>query len=58
MPIQIDMEMPECCRECRFRTCFWYEYLCGAKLFREKDGGVLIKNLDERPSWCPLQEVK
>lgn len=57
MPVQIDMEMPECCRRCRLLQDVFGEYICTA-LPEEDREAVALRNLDKRPFWCPLQEVK
>lgn len=57
MPVQIDMEVPECCRRCRLLQDVFGEYICTA-LPEEDREAVALRNLDKRPFWCPLKEVK
>lgn len=51
------MEMPKSCSECRGMRVSPHNFLCffaderAIKVIRETD-------LQKRPSWCPLQEVK
>lgn len=57
--IKIDMEMPKSCKECRFRISSYISY-CIAKepVFRPIPFEEERAKLNNRPSWCPLQEVK
>ena len=57
MTVKIDMEMPKNCNECRLNILHTFEYKCTA-LSEKEQATVVIKNIDERPFWCPLQEVK
>ena len=54
MTVKIDMEMPKSCRECRALVVGKYCVLANPILITP------IKDEDwyNRPSWCPLQEVK
>ena len=53
MPVQIDMEMPESCWECRLRREDRYSssYVCSLY-------NACCRYLEERPDWCPLMEAK
>ena len=59
--IQIDMEMPERCRDCRFFVdcdmCEGKTSRCTAldDYFDEEFGGSIIPEI--RPKWCPLIPV-
>lgn len=57
MPVQIDMEMPECCRRCRLLQDVFGKYICVA-LPEEDRETVTLRDLDKHPFWCPLKEVK
>lgn len=57
MAVQIDMEMPECCRRCRLLQDVFGKYICIA-LPEEDRETVMLRDLDKRPFWCPLKEVK
>jgi len=48
--IQIDMEMPESCKECYLAKENWFYALC--RITRK---AVWIT---KRPKWCPLIEVE
>lgn len=50
------MEMPKSCIECRFRLATYISF-CVAKAFPISFEEERAK-LNNRPSWCPLQEVK
>lgn len=54
----VGMDMPKSCYDCRFRRCFLYTFFCGAVSLEDNKGRVVIKDVYDRPSWCPLQEVK
>lgn len=47
--IQIDMQMPDCCSECRFKTGRGF-----CKAMPDNFCGYIIDY--ERPEWCPLKE--
>jgi hypothetical protein len=54
--IQIEMEMPKCCFDCKFLTSVdnktdWFCYITRICLGEQDDWG-------KRQSWCPLQEVE
>ena len=49
--IQIDMEMPKDCSECKLRIDEPPKSYCALTYSYQLLG-------NERPSWCPLQEVK
>lgn len=51
--IKIDMEMPESCFDCMFCSEPWSEYECSAD-----NTGNVIDDVQDRPYWCPLIEVK
>lgn len=51
--IQIDIEMPESCRTCRF--CQDDDYLPGYFCFLNEDCCEFSK---DRPDWCPLMETE
>lgn len=61
MTVKIDMEMPEGCFECPcLNTTVGHSGDCIFPVFISK---CVIKNVEvekqnDRPSWCPLQEVK
>lgn len=55
MTVKIDMEMPKNCNECRLNIFQAFEYKCTA-LSKKEQETVVLKNIDERPFWCPLQE--
>ena len=49
--IQLDMEMPKNCAECRFRNPDY------GFCYADYDGNV-IHDSNFRPDWCPLRNVK
>ena len=62
MAVKIDMEMPKSCYSCRFCEADneLLRAYCYAK-FKHPFTIALTKDISEfkqRPSWCPLQEVK
>lgn len=52
--IQIDMEMPESCCECGFCRNIFGDYEC----FANKCWGNVMYDIQKKPEWCPLIEVK
>ncbi len=61
MPVQIDMDMPKCCDECRFYIelddNLSSPSFCSAILYLDR-GWTTIANDTDKPFWCPLREVK
>ena len=73
MTVKIDMEMPKSCLECKFKELFHDKMVFIKQNIKGVEcqniinsGGHYICRLEnaeikkewERPSWCPLQEVK
>lgn len=61
MPVQIDMNMPKCCDECRFFIApddNWFSPSFCSAISDEERNWTKIVNDTEKPFWCPLKEVK
>lgn len=61
MPVQIVIEMPEGCFECpSLNTTVDHSGYCILPVFISKCviKDMKVENQNNRPSWCPLQEVK
>ena len=54
MTVKINMEMPKSCDKCRFVWPKRYDVCCLA----DKEHKIIQQKEIDRPSWCPLQEVK
>lgn len=50
----VGMEMPKSCDKCRFVWPKRYDVCCLA----DKEHKIIQQKEIDRPSWCPLQEVK
>lgn len=50
----VGMEMPKSCDKCRFVWPKRYDVCCLA----DKEHKTIQRKEIDRPSWCPLQEVK
>lgn len=53
MPVQIDMDMPKSCEECRFCIYEPPSPFCAVTNYI-----VLTTDNVSKMEWCPLQEVK
>lgn len=52
MTVKIEMEMPTCCDKCKFMLETFPQCFCFITDY------WIVEKSHEKPSWCPLQEVK